>query len=562
MDSLASAKAKEALLNSGALHMEDIHRLNETDLAECMLTAAIRGRTKLMQVLVAQRGPIPVKFEHLQAKEYKLNGRKLELDLMYMFSHISSSADLKALFAAVVEFGMEGLLEQGPTYPLILQIIDKTFKRDGVNEALFSGLLPELRNDQLSRPELAIALNEASEGPVTPQAYKPILCWATRDMLGQFPERLAPLEPFQKVNYHHAMADWKANCDPDNPVAPMHIEVGVKASQSNAEFADFLFPLMAPEVAKMGFEDSEGRVLCETTTDFLLSFPFVNHSAENDRAARAFVENYCPFEIIALQAATVGLRDFAHEVPRYDFEASLRTRFQFGDNRLFEMLSLDHPLRDKVLNMMAQEQWLWLAKEFDSTSFTAKSLLALRDAFGIDNTGMKLKLTLPKLLDLVAANYRFSDDTRAFENKGRFESYTHYNNNDPNFKTLVLINFSARDWFPELDAELSVAEKVDRIIGEFQKILETNLWPSESERPTDVPSALRILNEYDTETYGIHIALSAYLRTAGIGACIQAAAQEHWVKLMDVFPKDDFKPYLKTLPNKARGLLLEDGMGL
>lgn len=561
MDSLESAKAKEALLNSGAQHMEDIDRLNETDLAECMFTAAIRGRTKLMRVLVAQRGPIPVKFEHLQTKEYKLNGRKFELDLMYMFSHISSSADLKALFAAVVEFGMEGLLEQGPTYPLILELIDKTFKRDGVNEVLFSGLLPELRRDELSHPELAIALNKESEGPVTPDAYKPILCWASRDMLGQFPESLAPLEPFQELKYRDPVTEgWTTHFNPDAPAAPINISVGVRASQNNAEFADFLFPMMAPEITRMGFEDSEGRVLCETTTDFLLRFPTVNHSIENDRVVKEFVENYCPFEIMALQAATICSREFDHKVPHYAFEASLVTRFRYGDNQLFEMLSLDHPLRDKVLSMMTQQQWRLLVKEFDSPSFTAKSLLALRDTFGLDNTGMSLKLTLPTLLALKEAGYRFCDETRAFENKGRFEWHLYNDNATP--KSLVMLSFSGRDWHSRFDDQLTGDQVIDCIIGEYQQILPMNLWPSESEKPTDAASALKLLYAYDGDTYGTHVTLYAYLRTAGIEACIQAAALEHWSKLMDVFQKDDFKPYLKTMPSKARGIFLESEIGL
>jgi hypothetical protein len=561
MDSLESAKAKEALLNSGAQHMEDIFRLNEADLAECMVTAAIQGRTSLMKVLVAQRGPIPVKYESGQLSVDMLNGQPYTPNLSYMLKHISCSADLKSLFSAINEFGIQGLMEPGPTYPLLFQFIDRKVKRNWVKGGeSFSGRLPELRKDQLSRPELAIALNEASEGPVTPQAYKPILCWATRDMLGQFPERLAPLAPMQKVNYRYSMEDWKANCNPDDPGSPIIIEVGVVASRKNAEFADFLFPLMAPEIARMGFEDSEGRVLCETTTDFLLSFPTVNHSIENERVVREFVESYCPFEIMALQAATICSRDFDHGVPRFEFDASLQTRFQYGDNRLFEMLSLEHPLRYKVLNMMAKGQWLSLVKEFDSTSFTAKSLLALRDAFGIDNTGMSLKLTLPMLLELKEAGYRFCDETRAFENRGRFEQHLQSNTVKP--KNLVMLNYSGRDWHSRFDDQLTGDQVIDCIIGEYQQILPMNLWPSESEKPTDVASALRILNEYDGETYGTHVTLYAYLRTAGIEACMQAAASEHWVKLMDVFPKAEFRPYLKTMPNKARGLFLEDEIGL
>jgi hypothetical protein len=544
--------------------MEDIARLNEDDLAECMLAAAIQGRTNLMKVLIGQRGPIPVNFVNtpFSPDRFELNGRRLNLDTNYQLKHITSAAELKALFSAIVEFDLKGLIEPGDTFPLLLRDIDKTVRRDWVKGGLaFSGLLPELRNDQLGHPELAIALNEASASEVAPLAYKPVLCWASPDMVDQFPGHLAPLEPFQHFKYRDPITDgWTTHTDPDNPAAPIIITVGVSATRKNAEFADYLFPLMAPEITRMGFEGPAGRVLCETTTDFLLGFPVVNPSADNGRVAKAFVDDYCPFEIMAVQAATICSREFDHEVPRYEFAVSLRTRFQYGDNRLFEMLSLDHPLRDQVLNMMSKEQWRLLVKEFDSTSFTAKSLLALRDTFGIDNTGMSLKLTLSMLLALKEAGYRFCDDTRAFENRGRFEQ--HLRSNTDKSQNLVMLNFSGRDWHSRFDDQLTGDQKIDCIIAEYQKILPMNLWTSESEKPTDVASALRILSDYDGETYGTHVTLYAYLRTAGIEACMQAAAPEHWKKLMDVFPKEDFKPYLKTMPKNARGMLLEHEIGL
>jgi hypothetical protein len=572
LNEISSPDAKKALLDGQAPDTDLIGLLNEDDLAECLLTAAYSGRLTLMRELVAHRGPIPLRFEHTLSNpaQYLLNGRHFVLDTSKYLRHIKSTKGLKALFTAIEAFGLKGLLEPGPTYPLLLREIDERVKHIPFTRGVFSGQLPELRQDTLSHPELAIAMSKETEGPVTPDAYRPILCWASKDMARQFPERLAPLKPYQQVGGSRSIKDFKASFDPEKPDPPLIITVGVHAPRREGDFTKYLFRQMAPESIQMGFEDEAGRVLCETTTDFLLSFPTVNHSEENHQAARAFVEQYCPYEIIATQTARVCASDFGSKPKStfkfqgeaYWFNSDVHTQFSYGDSRLFEMLSLDHPLRDRALNMMERQQWLWLIEKYSAQHSSARCLLALRDTFGLDNAGMKLILTPSKLSALLDAGYRFVDETSVFLDLGQFD-YASRHTYDPRFKSTVFLKFDAIDWRPPQAERMPDRQVQDHIVGQYQNILKGNLWPCKSSKPTDVNNALQMLSAHGKSLLGdaTKISLHAYLKNAGLEACLQAAP-EHLPKLLYVFARGEFDPHLKTLPNKLRGLVLENDMGL
>jgi hypothetical protein len=564
LNELSSYQAKDAMLANKAPTTELIGLLNEADLAECLLTAAWRGNLTLMRDLVEQRGAIAVRFENtrLNSHQYLLNGQPIQMDTTRQLSHIASSKQLKDLLTAVHQLGLQGLIDPGPTYPLLLRNIDRAIKPHAFNTVEFSGLLPELSQDRLSNPELALALAEEAAGPVTPDAFRPLLCWATKEMVHQFPEHLAPIKPFQNVGFGQSMKAFKASYDPEKPEAPLIISVGVNTTRRSM-FAKYLFRLMAPEATQMGFDDEGRRVLCKTTTDFLLNFPTVNHTEDNHRAARAFVEHYCPFEIIASQAEIICARDFGHDTQNYSFKVDLYTQFSYGDSRFFEMLSLDHPLRERALNMMEWEQWQWLVQKFDGRSSNARGLIAVRDTFGLDNTGMKLILTQSKLAKLIEAGYRFSDQTSVFDNQGKFD-YAGQQTYDPACKTTVLIRFDASDWRPPHADQLTERQVLDYVVEQYQGILATNLWPSVISKPSDIKMALAMMASYENGKlrFDTNIALRAYLKNAGIEACVKASDSEHWPRLIDVFSREAFENCYKTLPHKFRGLLLEEDMGL
>jgi hypothetical protein len=560
---LVSDKAKKSLLNSLVIDLHDIAKLSDLDLAETLLCTAITGRLPLLRALLLHRDLVPVVFSDLPDSPASTLSVRNYLEGSTNLRFITNSGDLKALFSSIHECGMKGLIEPGSTYPLLLRDIDTTIKRSRFMNDQFSGELPDLRADTLSQPELAIALHEDVTGSYAPDAYKPLLCWASKDMVRQFPEDLRVLTPFQTVNNQFSMQDWKENYNAEQPVNASLIKVGVNLTSRNSEFAESLFSVMAPDSARLGLPDSAGRVLCETTTDFLLSFPAVNHSAQNAVVAKAFVAEYCPFEIIALQADSVCVRDFGHEPRGHVFEKSLVNEFSRGTNELLEKLSRDNPLRDQVLNMMQKEQWLDLIKNFNSVSASVKTLLALRDTFGIDNTGLPVYLYRAAMVELINAGYRFADETKVFDDREDMAADRHQFSNR---SSDVMLEFDGMDWQLQYADQMTTRMLQDDFIKQYQQIMSTNLWPAAIPKPPDVKTALELLVVHDNGNplprENSILALRAYLVTAGLEACIQEAASEHWDRLMNVFGKEAFQPYIKTLPHKARGLLLEDGMGL
>lgn len=561
---LVSDKAKKALLNSLVIDLQDIAKLSDLDLAETILCSAIMGRLTLLKALMRHRDPVPVVFSDLpNSPTSTLNVRNYPLEWSANLRFINVSGDLKALFSSIHVFGMKGLIEPGSTYPLLLRDIDATIKRSRFIKDQFSGDLPYLRADTLSQPELAIALHEDAKGSFAPDAYKYLLCWASKDMVRQFPEDLRVLTPFQTVNNRFSMQDWKESYNAEQPVNASLIKVGVNLTSRNTEFAESLFSVMAPDSARMGLPDSAGRVLCETTTDFLLSFPAVNHSPQNAVVAKAFVTEYCPFEIVAIQADRVCVRDFGHESRGHVFEKSLVNEIRYGTNQLLEKLSRDNPLREQVLNMMRKEQWLDLIKSFNSASASIKTLLALKDTFGIDNTSLPVCLSRDAMVELIDAGYRFADETAVYDDADEIAADRYqFSNRSSN----VVLEFNGIDWQPQYGDQMPTRMVQDILIKQYQQIMSTNLWPASIPKPLDVKAALDLLVVHDNgeslPRENSILALRAYLVTAGLEVCMQVAASEHWDRLMNVFGKEAFQPYIKTLPHKARGLLLEDGMGL
>lgn len=564
MSYMESDSAKHRLLNSATFDMRDVELLNTPDLTETLFRSAVSGRVPLLMTLLRHRGSRPVTFDDLPDSLIStLNGKNIELGRRYSLRYITNLSELKSLFSSIHDSGMKGLLEPGHTYPLLLRDIDTTVKRSLLQGGEFGGALPELGADTLSQPELAIVLNEESLKRVTPDAYRPILCWASQDMVSQFPECLRVLSPFQEVNNKISMQEWKDSYDSDEPVTAGTITLGLKADDHHTGFAEFLCAVMAPSTARLGLPDTSGRVMCETTTDFLLGFPAVNQSQDNFSAARAFVKTYCPFEIIATQAAKVCARVYGHKLREYTFEKYLARSFHFGRNELLEQLSSDNPIRDQVLNMMRKEQWLGLVKSFNSASASVKTLLALRETFGIDNTSLPVYLSRDAMTELISAGYRFADGTSVHECADDFSAARWKCSNR---SSDVLLEFDGADWQPEYADHMPARMVQDIFIKQYQQIMSTNLWPAPIPKPADVKEALDLIVAHDngnpTPRENTALALRAYLVTAGLEACMQAAQTAHWERLMDVFGKEAFEPYIKTLPHKARGLLLEDEMGL
>jgi hypothetical protein len=570
----SSTSIKFSLLNSfpnepgdwGDLSFFDrqMDLLSDYDVADCLFRAALVGNEMLMRRLVEYRGPVPVEFvNHHPTKRFTLNGEPILGASIPTLGGIHTPAALKSLLKTIDELGMKGLIDHGPTFPALFRKLNTNSDYKLIKTTRFDGDLPSLTEPQLVNPELAIVLAEESATTCTPMAYKPILCWASQAMINKYPFSLAPFETIQEVKGHGPMVQWRAEVDEPDNLQVGTIATGLKASPE-AKFALQLAKTMAPLSQVYGFDDLQGRVLCETTSDFLLSFPTGEVSPTNIQVAKTFVENYCPLDIMAIQASEACINLYV----TMKFEGDLVTFHEAPFNALLSLVANEHPLRDRARAMMTMEQWKFLFTKTGSESpIYASSLIAMHEAFGLDNEGVQAKVRYDDVPALKAANYRFSDKTKFFDDEKTFKAHNNSRRDMGITSVYAFINaslcYGAAD-YPE-DVVVTRNIMMDRHTQNFVELAELRLWPSNTIPPSNFSEAVKMAGSADLSdtTNNRSMALRGILVGAGIEACVQAiSAPKQWLKLAEIFPPSQFAPYMKTMPSKAKGMLLEQEMGL
>lgn len=542
-------------------HFSLMDELEGFDLADCILQATIRGQERLVRTLMERRGPVPIVVGKRPnvAGRYTLNGRYMtsKADESMFAIGIRTPANLKSLLSMIVEFDMKGLIEAGQSFPLLLKSVERNSFLKKNNVSRFEGVLPELVDGVLGHPELALALMDESLRTSTPEAYKPMLCWASEDMVRQFPKNLSPLLPYQLVD-GRPMPEWKLDSGKPKNMSFKYIVLGVSPSKACSEVVEYLHQTMTPMSAKLGFQHDRGRVLCETTADFLLQFQAGGCTDENLQAAFDFTANYCPIEIIAAQAVVTCRQDFGvvevRRVPKPCFEIKMEFRF----DHLFGALGHGHALRERVMDLMTRDQWSSLLKKARVVS--TDSLVGLYQAFGIDNRGTLLDFSFGDFEVLVQGGYRFADGTKVYEHPAQHQrkkgqkapiAVVHLEFTGPSL-TLAAVDTSHQDLHSFM-------------VNVYKNVLKTNLWPANTPAPESIAGALemasRILLGQNAPTKAL--ALEAYLANAGLDACIEVVkTPSQWVALTQVFSGDELAPYLKIMPKKAKGRMLELGLGL
>lgn len=558
-----------------------VQELDSNDLARCILQATLEGRETLVRQLFELRGPVSIVYEKGR-DEYDIatvNGAEFAFSRFDKLKGIEHVPQLKSLYKMIKEFGMKGIIEPGDTFPLLCQ--DRIgFFNEGPS-ITFEGELPFLDAGVLNMPELAIALLDESQVSVMPAAYQPMLCWATPAMVKEFPAQLAPLTPFQEVVGHGSLGEWK-NMTDNRQMEFQSIVTGVRPSEQSTKIAGAVFSYMGPESAKFGFDDERGRVLCETTVNFLLSFETGPLEQPNVSHAKEFLDNYFPQEIISYQVTKECADRFGHDVTLPALSMQMQQNHAGGFHNLFGLLAKDHPLRDRAMSMMPREMWHNLALKKNGSQLIPASLVALYDAFGIDNTGMELTLYSGRIKDFFGTDFRFSDLTEVLEDSGDADDYPGGSDDysqdaseEDDFDdlddeqeelqkpTTVLLSYESTDFVSTIG--VSNDEIRRQMLNGYKEMLKLNLWPVMGLRPSDIGQALSMSNREGLggSANKLVMSLKAYLMLAGVETCVKAATSpQHWKTLEIVFSSDELTPYLSQMPQSARGRLLENVMGL
>jgi hypothetical protein len=539
------------------VHYALMDKLDGFDLADCILQATIRGQERLVRTLMERRGPVPIVLssDPRVPSCYNLNGESfgLSVDETVFAANAKSPAALKSLLAMIDEFGMKGLIEPGKSFPFLLKKVETNSFLMKNNVSRFDAMLPELAGGVLGQPELAIALNHESQHTSTPDAYQPMLCWASEDMVLQFPKNLAALVPYQHVD-ENPISQWKASTGQPGNMDFNKIVVGVKPSSACSKVIEYLHQTMTPRASRFGFSDDRGLILCETTADFLLQFPSEDCTSEDLQTAFDFTSNYCPIDIMAAQAINTCREVFGVVELRRPttplFETMLVESFDF----LFEALKRGDALQLRVMDLMTKEQWSALYRKANYVG--AHALLGLYQAFGIDNCGRANQYFAYEIAVLANGGFRFSSNTKVFIENNPFQKHLKTKSLDSEPAMLLPISQSSFS-----STKVTGDHAKDMAIN----CMKANLWPAPGVMPMDVAAALKMASRvsFDVMSNPKVLALHAYLLNAGVEACAKAATSaSQWMAVIGVFSTEELEPFRKEMPAKAKGKMLEFNLGL
>jgi hypothetical protein len=560
--------------------------LNEADLAECLFQSLVEGNLPLFQALWERRGPVSLEYHEVDGNGF-LNGRPFQVDPIDVLLQVSDSVGVKALFQTIHDLGIKGLIDAGVHYPSMFASRGIFSGMAVAHRIRYEGYLPFLEAGVLKDAELAVSLMEESKRSWAPEAYQPMLCWATEAMLTEFGEHLVPIRPLQRVDFvspdlmdcgpnggpvifHEPLAEFKAaNRDPETAVIK-RIELGFEDSPAHTVFTNRLLNYFCNSSLRAGFLE-EGRVLCETRADFLMQFPQTHcDDYHNSAAARIFAKDYFPLDIVGEQIASECVEQFGHNrESRYVnmglSKDALATQHQGFLSSLYTQLNTATELRTNLLQMMTQEQWRALIAGCSSPTLWADTVIAFKDTLGMSNEGFQLVLLPEETYTFHEAGYRFIDGTKVFDDDEKFESFTKSHQSETcvyfHCSKDQVVNYLTR----EVDRDCPHAMILEEARNLHWMAQSMNLWTSPKPKPHDILSAMEEICTVDfknpDDTHAM--ALSAYLMASGVDQCAKVAKTPvHWQRIVELFSLKETQPYLKQMPRSARGLVLEDSMGL
>jgi hypothetical protein len=566
-----------------------VSEILEEDLPSFMFHNAVMGQVRLLQFVHANRGPIPFDYQSASGKrKARLNGKPIKSkhrQHLFVFGACWTGAHLKAMFEAFRDCGLKGLIEADDGMPYLFQANYSSRGVEAARKAKFNGELPFLSAGVLKSPELLLCLAEESIQSATPEAYLPILCWATEAMVLQYPEMLAPMRPLQRVEYEDQsspgdagsdqvktirniqLAQFKFEAKPADQAVVRHIALGFQAGKMT-EMAGNLNAYMGGQLPGLGLADAQGRVLCETRVDFLRDFPQADCSARNLSISREFVQEYCPLDIIGLQALRRHKGDRLHpkdtegHLLKNQLSLPLVTTYQdsLSLRRLFSLLVEGSPVREQMVAIMTREQWIALANSGDTLRFGAEHWLLLRDEYSIGAEGNGLWVTAGDVDALHRGGYKFSKDSKVFDDVDQMISYRSLNPGS----TCVCLGLGRTDIFFHLLND-NPDEMVSGAFVIHRQVQAMSLWSCTSPKPASIEEALTAMvgvcpdNPNNTRPF----ALAAYLLNLGVDACAKAAISlDDWTVITKLFSHTEVAPYLSVMPRLARGRALEQQLGL
>lgn len=548
------------------------------DQGEALAQAAFYGDLQIAKRLVELHGPIATVIEKGATQTF-LNDEVLYThQVKHFFRNAVSAGEIAELMEWLPTAGLGWMAGLDSEHCELMSYGALEKVSQFVRSTWFEGELPTFANGAITNPDLLLALHEEKGRSAYPALYDKILCWVPEHTVAKFPHDLVPYESRHRVlvedSLNHRRPDqtrwiplsecdkdlfnsleneWAAKSDPDRKYKALSyrdLELKTASTKSSHDpEADMLLGHMVDESVRHGFWEHPGMVLCQSTVGFLTQFEIGACQPGNQQLTQAFIKNYAPVDLFALSNADVEKLNYMLFRVRVGFKRGSESH-QYAVSDLLTRLDAAEPLRSQIKGAMSNALVTFLSEYLGDGKLNARSLGTLYREFGIDNSGMSLRLYPEDIEALHRDGYRFSAETKVRTTEAVDTD------EEPGKAKVVLSYVGVSSW------------KQERYEGMFQKAISMGIWPTDqAPQPETVSAALVSLAKRRPPANWVQnpalASLRGYLRNAGPEECALAAkSDKQWLVLGEVFGTEVLLPWMPAASLKARGGLFMKDLGL
>lgn len=551
--------------------------LPESDQGEALAQAVFYGDLQIAKRLVEVHGAIPSLIEKGETQTF-LNDEVLYThEVKHFFRNAASAGEIAELMEWLPTAGLGWMVGVDSEYCELMSYGALEKVSQFVRSTWFEGELPTFANGAITNPDLLLALHEKKGGSAYAALYDKILCWVPEHTVAKFPHDLVPYESRHRLlveSLSHRRPDqtrwiplsecdkdlfnsleneWAAKSDPDRKYKALSysdLELKTASTKSSPDpEADMLLGHMVDESVRHGFWERPGMVLCQSTVEFLSQFEIGACQPGNQQLTQAFIKNYAPVDLFALSKADADKLSYMLFRVKVGFKRGSESH-QYAVNDLLTRLDAAEPLRSQIKGAMSNELVTFISEYFGEGKLNARSLGTLYREFGIDNSGMHLKLYAEDIESLHRDGYRFSAETKV-----RTIDTTD-SDEEPGKAKVVFSAVGSFSWGQE------------RYEGMFEKAISMGIWPTDqAPQPETVSAALVSLAKRRPPANWVQnpalASLRGYLRNAGPEECALAAkSDKQWLVLGEVFGTEVLLPWMPAASLKATGKLFIKDLGL
>lgn len=571
-----------------------IDNLEDYELSRGLVGAAFHGDLKLAQQLWDRRGPFETVHVKAQYQEI-INGTAVRQSTgaQHKLTNAETINEVRQLMEWLPSVGLGFMVGVGSKHSLLLEsaYLDAPIKHLARPSA-FTGELPVLSQGVITNPELLIALRDKQAASSIPEAYSDILCWVPAAQVDEFPDHLKPFKvqqglhlvrpktPEEGTGFHRqefsfsecteklfSQVERRSIINASTAMQPATwdfniLEMRIEPAAGLSGYpSEMVLTYQATEAIKHGFDHKPGHVLCHTSVEFLSGFPVSSVDPERSKAASAFAKDYFPIDLLSLSREGTA-----------NFDASCigkRTGFALGSGKghsnirdLYYAFGDDSPIRDQVRSLPRPIIDFMIGMN-PLANLDCRSMLALKQGLGIDNTKFGAQLNSVDLQKLHDGGYRFADASvtrlpQRHTSTGKTLTYERMSSEDTEVYMYLAGEAAKTAGTPEDEV------KTQELHTAYQNALRMNLWPSEMPRPEDLRKAIIQAAAKKKPGYLNHDrALRALFDLEGIENCIKATDSASQVDfLRRHFGHNEVQPFLNLTTRKIRGRLVEDDLGL